>query len=434
MTEAPSHPGLPVLGNTVEMIRDQLGMHETIVAEHGDVVWVDILGVGEYCIVAHPDIFEQILVTDRDTFAKTEDFRIAFGESVLTTEGERWQAQRGALDEFFYPERIRSYADDMVRLTARRIDRWQAGETISLRQEMKALTLENLFGALFDRDLAIDGDERIRQAAGDLNLWFKSTTYAMPRWLPTPARRQFREAVDTLESVAHSLLAERRREGAEGDDLLSTLVRLREGDETAMSDDEIADQIVTMVFAGHDTTAMALIAALYELSTHPEVRDRFHAELDAVVGDDQPTLADVGDLTLTENIIDETLRLYPSVFTLPRKTTEATTLDGYDVPADTRIHMSTWRVHRDPRFWDDPTTWKPARWEGTTPRDQGYAFIPFGAGPRTCIGRRFARLEAKLVLATIGQQFRLEPQRALELEPEMTLQPSHDMPTRVRRR
>lgn len=434
MTEAPSHPGLPVVGNTVDLIRDQLGFHEEIIEEHGNVVWVDVLGVGEYCIVAHPDIFEQILVTNRDDFAKTEDFRIAFGESVLTTEGERWREQRGAMDEFFYPERIRSYADDMVRLTERRVGQWETGEVVSLRHEMKELTLENLFGTLFDRDLEIGGDKEIRQAADDLNLWFKSTSYAMPRWLPTPARRRFHKAVDTLDSVARSLLSERKREGGDGDDLLSTLVRLRETDEGGMSDDEIADQVVTMIFAGHDTTAMALVAALSELSTSPGIRERFQSELDEVIGDSRPELGDVMDLSVTENIINETFRKYPSVFNIPRKTEHETELNGCRIPADTRIHLSTWRVHRDPRFWDDPTSWTPARWQGTDPREKGYAFVPFGAGPRTCLGRRFARLEAKLVLATIGQRFRLEPQRDLEVRPEMTLQPAHDVPTLVRER
>jgi cytochrome P450 len=415
-------------------MRDQLGFYDEVASEHGDVTTLEILGIGDFCLVAHPDHFERILVNDRDSFAKTEDFQVAFGDSVLTNEGERWKRQRENLDEFFYPQRIRSYADEMVKFTERRIGRWEEETTVPLRHEMKQLTLENLFGTLFDRPLEIGSNERLRDAADDLNLWFKSTSYALPRWIPTPARRQFRKAVDVLESEAEAMLDERKREGADGDDLLSTLVRLRAENEAALSDDEIVDQIVTLMFAGHDTTAFLLVAALHQLSSTPSVRERFHTELDDVLGDRTPELGDVGDLTVTKNIINETLRRYPSLFTIPRKTTREVNLGGYRVPAETRLHLSVWRVHRDERFWDDPKSWQPTRWQEMSPQDKGYAFVPFGAGPRACLGRRFARLEATLVLSTIGQQYELDPERPLELTPELTTQPAHRVPVHVQTR
>lgn len=434
MRSPPSPSGLPVLGHTVDVMRDQLGFYDEAASEHGDVITLDILGIDDYCLVAHPDHFERILATERDSFAKTEDFEVAFGDSVLTNEGERWKRQRENLDEFFYPQRIRSYADEMVTFTERRIGRWEEGTTVSLRHELKQLTLENLFGTLFDRPLEIGSNQHLRAAADDLNLWFKSTSYALPRWVPTPARRRFREAIDVLESEAEAMLDERKREGGDGDDLLSTLVRLRAENDAALSDDEIVDQIVTLIFAGHDTTAFLLVAALHQLSSTPSVRERFHEELDDVLGDRTPELGDVGELTVTRNIINETLRRYPSLFTIPRKTTRAVDLGEYRVPADTRVHLSVWRVHRDERFWDDPHRWHPARWQEMSPRDKGYAFIPFGAGPRACLGRRFARLEATLVLATIGQRYELEPERPLELTAEMTTQPAHRVPARVQTR
>lgn len=435
MSAPPAHPGIPVLGQTIDVMRDLLALHDEVVVETGDLARVTALGVGEYCIAAHPDHFEQILVTDTDAFAKTVDFEIAFGQSVLTTEGDTWQRQRADLEEFFYPAKIRSYVDDMVRFTERRIDRWSPGETLLLYEEMRHLTLENLFGTLFDRPLAIGEDERLRRAADDLDLWFKSTSYALPRWVPTPARRRFREAVDVLEAEARRLLRDREGvDGGDSDDRLSTLVALRDRGESEITDDEIVDQLVTMIFAGHDTTAFAVTAALHQLGTHPAVREEFHAELADVLDDAQPTLANIGDLTVTKHVINETLRRYPSLFTIPRKTTRPIDLGGYRLPADMRIHLSFWSVHRDERFWDTPGEWRPTRWESTSPREQGHSFVPFGAGHRACIGRRFASLEATLVLATIGQRYHLEPTGSLMLEPAMTMGVKDGAPVQVRTR
>lgn len=434
MNAPPSHPGLPFVGNTLSIMRDQLGFHEDAVDRSGDLFRANILGVGEYCIAAHPDYFERILISDRDAFAKTDDYQIAFGEGVLTTEGERWKNQRDDLEEFFYPGKIRSYADEMVERTSQRLDRWADGQRMHLYKELKQLALDVIFATVFDRPLAIDGDERLRTAADRLNLFFKSTSYALPRWVPTPARRQFQAAVDTLESEAKTLLAEQKRSETAGNGLLSTLVTLRETGATTMSDDEIVDQVVTLTFAGHDTTALVMTAALHQLGNHPSVRERFHAELSDVLGGDAPTADDVEELTVTRNIVNETLRMYPSVFLIPRKTTRRVELGGYELDSGTRIHLSFWSVHRDDRFWTDPDVWRPARWQETSPREKGHAFVPFGAGRRACIGRRFARLEATLVLATIAQQFLIDPAGPLQLEPEATLSVADDAPVRVHTR
>lgn len=429
-TPPPSPSGLPILGQTLDFTRDTLAFHDNIVAEYGDVVQVKVLGVGEYYILAHPDHFKHVLVDSPERFAKTADFEIAFGDSVLTNQGERWERQRSALKEFFYPERIRSYAETMVTLTNRRINRWTAGEVVSLRDEMKGAAIDNLFGTLFDQQLNPDGDEHLRQAANDLNLWFKSTSYALPRWVPTPSRRRFHKGVRRLKSEARSLLAACDPDRT-GDDLLSTLVDLRETDKNSLSDEEIVDQLITLIFAGHDTTALTLTAALHQLGTHETIRNRFHAELDAVLGGDPPTVADIGDLAFTERIVHETLRKYPPVHTLPRKTTQTVILDGHRLQAGMRTHLSIWHVHRDNRFWENPHEFRPTRWCDTPPQAKGYAFVPFGGGPRTCLGRRFALLEAILVLATVGQRYHLAPECELTLTPEMTIQPAHRVPARV---
>jgi cytochrome P450 len=431
--QPPAAAGRPVLGQTLRFAREPLELTEELVAEHGRLFRMRVLGVGEFYTLAHPDHFERALVTDREAFAKHDDFRVAFGENVVSTEGEQWRRQREVLSEFFTPAKIRGYADRMVGLTERQLARWSDGGRRSLHDAMAATALDNLFGTIFDRPLDPDGDEALRRAANDINLWFKPTSFALPRWVPTPSRRRFREALATVEAEAQRLLRERERDGG-GEDLLSTLVELRASEGAALTDEEIIDQVLGLVFAGHDTTALTLTYALHQLGTHDEVRRRVHAELADVLGGDRPTLADVGELPVLERVLNETLRAYPAIHTIPRQTTRAVTVDGYRLDPGTRAHLSVWVLHHDEAFWDDPWTWAPDRWADTTPQKAGYTFVPFGAGPRLCLGRRFARLEALLVLATVCQDYLVEPEAELAFEPMTTLQPADGVPVRVHRR
>lgn len=443
----PSPPGLPVVGHTHRYATDPFAFVDWATDHAGDCIWAEVLGEGDLCLLAHPDYVEQVLVTERDAFGKSDGFSVAFGESIVTVEGDQWERQHDAMQDFFYPSRIRGYADEMVALTERRIDRWDDGDRVSIHDQMQALALENLFGTLFDRELALDGDADLRRAASNLNEWFTPTSWVLPAWVPTPARRRFRRASETLEAEARRLLADREATvGADGepagDDLLSTLVSLRKRGDADLSDGEIVDQVVGFIFAGHDTTALALTYAWHLLGTHPSVRERFYAELDDVLRADDtdtvgrtdhrsPALTDVRDLEVTERVILETLRLYPPVHTVPRVTKREATVGGYRLPAETTTHLSLVSIHRDGRFYDDPERFRPSRWRDASPQSKGYAFAPFGAGPRDCLGRRFAMLEATLVLATVGARFRVEPLSDLETAPQMTTQPADDVPARV---
>ncbi|MEA5386734.1 cytochrome P450 [Haloarculaceae archaeon H-GB11] len=349
----PTPDGLPVLGHTHEYVRDAFDFIDRAAEAEGDAFTVRVLGSGEITVLAHPDYFEQALVAEPDAFRKSDDFDLAFGEGLASVEGEQWQRQREAMEEFFYPGRIRSYVDEMASVTATRLDGWDDGETVSLLTQAKALTLENLMATLFDRPLDPDGDAELRQAVADLNLWFKPTSWVLPDAVPTPSRRRFDRAVETIQSEARRMLDEREAEGT-GDDLLSTLVEQRREGAGGLSDAEIVDQVGTLLFAGHDTTALALTYGLHALSRHPDVRDRFHAELDAVLGEERPTLGDLPDLDVTERILTEALRLYPPVHTIPRTTTRPVTVGDYRVPEGRLCHLSIYRMHRDPRFYDDP--------------------------------------------------------------------------------
>jgi cytochrome P450 len=387
--------------------------------------------------LGHPEYMKRVLLTDREKFRKSDDFRIAFGEGLLTVEGEEWQQQRDVLQPLFTRQSVMGYADGMVDQIRRRSRRWDDGDRLVLQQEFTDMTLDVIFATVLGRELTVDGDERIREAAEHLHDWFAPTSYVLPEWLPTPARYRFKQAKQTIQDEADRLLAEKRGEEptdpSEAEDLLSLLVGLREAgvtDSAMLTDERLRDQMVTIIFAGHDTTTTTLTFAFWALANHPEVYERFHDEVDELDG--KPTMEDLDDLEVTERIITETLRLYPPVYSLPREADTDVAMDGYRIPEGTFVTIPIRQIHRDGRFFDDPETFRPSRWEGELRQElPNFAYAPFGGGPRICLGRQFALLEAKLAMATVGREYKLywlgendgaEPPTS----PEMTLRMAPD--------
>jgi len=428
----PPNLGSPKL-HVFRQMRDPRAFMFESMATH-DVVRTHFVGMGDIVAVGHPEHLKRLLLTERDRFSKTDDFSIAFGEGLLTVEGEEWRQQRDVLQPLFVRDAVLGYADGMVEQMRRRVANWEDGQRVELQREMTDMTLDVLFATVLGRQLELDGDEAIREAAEHLHDWFLPTSWFLPDWVPTPARRRFTAAKRTLEREAGRLLDEKTAEGAPtdpsgADDLLSLLVGLRQAgvtDSGMLTDERLRDQMVTMIFAGHDTTTTTLSFAFYLLAHHPDVRERFHAEVDALDG--PPTMEDVDDLAVTERVVTETLRLFPPVHTLPRLADETVAFDGYRVPAGTRVHAPLFRIQRDSRFFEAPDTFRPERW---TPEFRqslhNFAYAPFGGGPRICIGREFALLEAKLALATVGREYELYHLGDGDEEPT-----SFEMTTRMR--
>jgi len=424
----------PPWSHSARLMYDQLGMMERGLAEH-DVARARILGQGNWYQLAHPDHAKRVLLAEREKFRKSDDFRIAFGEGLLTVEGEDWQQQRDMLQPLFTRDSVIDYGSGMVEQIRRRIDTWEDGDHLVLQQEFTDMALDVLFATLMGRELALHGDGAIREAAERLHDWFVPTSYLLPEAVPTPSRIRFKRAKSRLEDEAQRLLdgaaGDAPTDPSEADDLLSLLVGLRESgmaDSAMLTDERLRDQMVTMIFAGHDTTTTSLTFAFWALANHPEVRERFHAEVDQLDG--PPTMDDVDDLAVTERIVTETLRLYPPVYVLPRETREAVVFDGYRVPADEQLNVHIRQIQRDERFFDDPDEFRPSRWDGDLRNElHDFAYAPFGGGPRICIGRQFALLEAKLALATIGRKYKCywlgenepdgEPPLALEMTTRM---------------
>jgi cytochrome P450 len=433
----PSSLGHPAL-HSLQYMRNPVDLLNRGGAEH-DVFRAHLAGVGDWHQLCHPDHSKRVFLTERERFRKSDDFGIAFGDGLLTVEGDAWKQQRGTLQPLFVRENVLGYADTMVEQVQRRITNWTDGQRLELQSEMTDLTLDVLFAAILGRELRLDGDVRVRRAAERLHDWFVPTSYPLPEWVPTPARRRFADGKATLQAEADQLLAEAAEnppsDPSEADDLMSLLVGLRETglvDSGMLSDDDLRDQMVTIIFAGHDTTTTSLTFALWALSEHPEIRERFHEEVDSLDG--PPTAEDVqaGRLPVTDKVVTETLRLFPPVYALPRVATEDVAFDGYRVPEGGRVNVVLHRIQRDPRYFDRPGEFDPDRWTPEFRQDlHDFAYAPFGGGPRICIGRQFALLEAKLSLATIGRNYDLyylgetgqnggpplSPQMTLRMEP-----------------
>ncbi|GAA0460230.1 cytochrome P450 (plasmid) [Halococcus dombrowskii] len=456
----PSPEGYPVIGHTIDFGDDPFGFVDRATSECGDVYCMELPGTDVY-VLAGAEYLEQALVTDVDAFGKTDDFNRVFGNGVLSTEGEQWSRQRGILQPLFHPERVSGYAGDMVAATQRRLATWNDGERLDIESEMQDLTIEILFATLFGRDLAPGEGDDLRDASDGLNKWFVPTSWLLPHWIPTPSRHEFSNSESRLRVEIRRLLAEyeyadksgtvtladqveqsaseSQLDGSESETLLSKLSEAAEatGDEH-LSPEEIEDQMLTMIFAGYETTASAIAFALYSLATEPDVRAAFHEELDAVLDGRAPTRDDISRLDLTNRIVTETLRLYPPIHTIPRQTTREVDVGRYRLPSDEQVHLSVISVHRDERYYDAPLEFYPDRWtDGYQEELDDHAFIPFGGGRRTCIGREFARLEATLALATIGQQFDLEwngDETDIAIEPEMTTKTQNGLPMTLRER
>jgi cytochrome P450 len=296
---------------------------------------------------------------------------------------------------------------------------------------MMRLTLEIVAKTLFDAE--ISGDTADASVAMEtLMRCFVARTGSLvtaPHWVPTPLNLRVERAIRRLEQILVTIIAERRQSGADRGDLLSILLHAQDEESgRRMSDQQLRDEVMTLFMAGHETTANTLAWAWFLLAGHPDVEARLHAELDLVLGGRPPVVADLPRLSFTESVVNETLRVYPTVWMIGREAIEPVELGGYRIPAGTTVFMSQWVVHRDSRWFDEPEVFRPERWEGgLIQRIHRYAYFPFGGGPRICIGNNFALMEATLILATLAQKFRLilAPDAVVTPLPTMTLRPAH---------
>lgn len=385
-----------------------------------------------------PEDIERVLVTDHERFEKGRSLagaRPLFGNGLLTSDGELHARQRKLVQPLFQHDRLGGYAATMAALAAALRDRLRDGEETDVAKEMSGLTLAIAGRSLFGRDgdaLAAGADEVLTGALDALDVALLPFAPVIDR-LPLPQFQRPRHARARLDRMLDDLIERRRASGETEDDLLSVLLA---GQEDGISDDQVRDEMVTLLLAGHDTTGNALAWAWHLLAQHRDVEARLHAELDAAIGDRLPVADDMPALPLTRAVFAEAMRLYPPAWILARVPMTDYRLRGFTLPAGSIVVMSPWVVHRSEVYFPDPSRFDPDRW--AVARRNGrprFAYFPFGGGPRGCMGEAFAWMEGILVIATIAQHWRFETTRGrVEPWPLMTLKPKDGLLMRALRR
>ncbi len=419
-----------LIGNLLEINRDPLGFFSQCARSYGDVVR---FGFGTFpaYLLNHPDLVEQVLVTQYPNFVKSSVYRRGLrilGNGLLTSEGGFWQRQRRLCQPAFHQERVTAYGKVMVAYTNRLLDQWQDGEVRDVHQDMMQLTAAIAAKTLLDEDVTTEaeGVQDAIQAVMDFNAQM-SNQYFVPAWLPTPSNLRYSGAIKQLDTLIYGIIDQRRSSGKDTGDLLSLLLMVRdEIDGTQMTNQQVRDEAMTLFLAGHETTALALTWTWFLLSQHPEVEAKLQEELKTVLSGRTPTVADIPRLRYTEQVVSESMRLYPPLWGLSRVALNDCELGGYQVKAGTTVFLFQWVIHRDSRFFDNPEIFNPDRWaDNLKKRLPTFAYFPFGGGPRVCIGKAFAQMEAVLLLATIAQKFHLilPPDQNVVPQPSLSLRP-----------
>ena len=360
--------------------------------------------------LAHPDAIQQVLLDNHEAVEKgevlTRNLADAMGEGLFVTGGDQWRNQRTRVQPAFYRERLNTYVPEMRSTAEETVESWRDGMVVDVNDTMTATTMDVLGRTLFGVD--VTENPVVSEASDAILARFDTSRFwsFLPDRLPTPTNRRYRQKLDELQQFVGDLAHQRRQQQPEtrGDDLLSILVGFVDASDLTV--EEFRDNMVTFLFAGHETTALGLTYTLLCLAQHPDRQDDLRAEVDAV-RDGTVRAEDLPKLTQMEHVIDEALRLYPPVYMFFREAKRDMTLQGYDILAGTTLVLPQWAVHRDPEWWDDPETFRPERF-GNDAEHPEYAYFPFGGGPRHCIGMQFARMEMKTVLATVLDEYSFE--------------------------
>ena len=438
-TLPPGPKGNFLLGSLNEIRRDELDFLTRCVKEYGDVCYVRVVNIPAY-IVSNPDDIETVLITKNSNFIKSvflKESRALLGQGLLTSEGSFWLRQRRLLQPAFHHSRIAGYAKTMMEYTDRMLESWKDGEVRDIHEDMTNLTMEIISQVLLGNDISSD----TREAGEALRIFFdqfddRFGLYVIPDWLPTPGNIRYRNAIRRLNQIVGRVIHERLTQSGDSGDILSSLLQVQDEDGIRMTETQVRDEVMTLFFTGHETTALALSWTWFLLAQHPEVVAKLSEELGTVLAGRAPTTEDIPKLTYTDWIVKESLRLYPPAYGIVRESLNDVEIGGYTIPKGATVAIFQWSVHRDPRYYEDPEVFRPERWDNNFAKSlPRCAYIPFGAGPRICIGNTFALTEVVLLLATIAQKFQvtLAPNHKVALSPSLTLRPRKGIKVRLKK-
>jgi cytochrome P450 len=448
MAPPPGPRGLPWLGNALEVWKDPLAYLLDGLRRYGPIARYRFAGMN-FVLIADADAAHHVLVDNAKRYHKSRNYeglKFLLGQGLLTSEGDFWRQQRKLAQPAFHRERLAGLLESMTACTEDMLSRWRAElrdggrdrAPIDVHREMNRLTFRIVGRTLLGVEL--DGEARAVGEALDVALrWanaYVESVVRVPPWVPIARNREFQRAKRALDALILRIVRDRRaamdRGAAVPNDLLQMLLEATDADtHEGMTDEQLKSELLTLVLAGHETTANSLAFTLFLLAKHPEVRDRVRREANEVLGERTPTAADLPRMPYALQVLEESLRLYPPAWIFEREALEDDTIGGYRVPRGSIAAVAPYVMHRNPAYFPDPERFDPERFDRAAARERPrHAYLPFGGGPRTCIGNTFALTEMHLVLPMIVRAFTLElPARwTLALEPSVTLRPAQGIP------
>ena len=439
--QAPIFPGAGVFGSLKSFRHDPLKLLMRGFREMGDVVRFRVF-TRFLVLVAHPDHARRVLQDRATAYNKqTPGFAVLrdlLRDGLLTSEGEHWLRQRRIAQPAFHQSRIAKFGNTMTTAATTLVDTWLRGspKTVNVTANMLSLTLQIVGETLLSTDVSRQTESvgqalSIAQRQGNEAI---NRVIPRPHWWPSAANRQLQSAIRTLDRVILDIITARRA-GADQEDLLAMLMQAQdEQTGEGMSNAQLRDEVMTVLLAGHETTAIALGWTWYLLSRHPTVRERLHAEVDTALTGRLPNVTDLPNLSYVHQVVKESMRLYPPAWIVSRCAENEDLLGGFRIPAGTIVLVSPFVTHRHPEYWVNPNVFDPDRFESTSEAKRPpFAYLPFGGGPRQCIGNTFALMELVLVVSTIAQrcQLDLEPGDEVNPSPLITLRAARPIRMRV---
>lgn len=415
--------------------------------EYGDVVRIRVGPIYLYQLT-HPDHIRYVLHENSKHFTKRsrsfDKLRPVLGEGLLTSEGEFWLRQRRLMQPLFDRRTLPHFADAMTQATLEMAQRWEqsarAKQAVDVAEQMMELTLSIVGRTILGTDVGSEA-KGVSESMAFIQNAINERIFALFDFvekLPLKRNREFNDAVGLLDSIVYKVIGQRRRDPQASGDLVSLLIRTRHADSgESMSDQQLRDEVMTFLLAGHETTANNLAWTWLLLAENQAHEHRLHAELQQILDGRPPQATDLEELDLTQRILMESMRLYPPAWILERTTLRPETFSDFHIPAGSLLSLSPYLVHRHPQFWSDPEQFDPDRFlPGAIKARHHWAYFPFGGGPRTCIGNHFAMMETTLAVATLAQRFRLKlpHDHVTQMEPLVTLRPLNGLKMFVEKR
>jgi len=417
-----------------QLNRDTLGTTRRWLGQYGDIVALQF-GKQKMYVTIRPAFLHHILVTEASKFNKDNDYKNPksglarfLGNGILTSDGEFWKRQRKLVAPALHAKRVASYADLIVEHTSKMLDGWRSGTHMEISREMLSVTMKIIAEILFHLDVSED-IQRVEEAVHAMQQ-FSSTRQVLPTWIPTRLELRARHATRELDEVIYRIIRQRRESGEDRGDLISMLMAARDDDGQPMSAKQMRDELVTLFIAGHETTANTLDWAFYLLAQNPDIERKLHEELDSVLEGTLPTFADLSRLPYLDKVIKEVMRLYPAAWGVSREAMEDIELGEYKIPKGSVVGLMLYFTHHDARFFVDPERFDPERFSPENEKQiPEYAYLPFGGGPRICVGNSLAMMETRLIVATIASRYRLllAPGQTVAMDPLITLNPKGGM-------